>query len=52
MYLLPVYGIALAVLLLGEQVRAFHVAGFACVALGVALATLPRIRARAGARTS
>lgn len=29
MYLLPVYGIALAVLLLGEQVRAFHVAGFA-----------------------
>lgn len=27
MYLLPVYGIALAVLLLGEQVRAFHVAG-------------------------
>ncbi|MCB1473438.1 MAG: EamA family transporter [Rhodobiaceae bacterium] len=42
MYLLPVYGVSLAVLFLGERVQAFHLAGFAGVATGVALTTLPK----------
>jgi drug/metabolite transporter (DMT)-like permease len=41
MYLLPVYGVALAVLLLGEELRSFHLAGIALVLSGVALATFP-----------
>ena len=41
LYLLPVYGVALAVLLLGEQLRPFHFTGIACVLGGVVLATLP-----------
>lgn len=41
MYLLPVYGVSMAVIFLGEQLQAFHIAGFLCVAAGVALATLP-----------
>ena len=41
MYLLPIYGVSLAVIFLGEQLQTFHLAGFLCVAAGVALATLP-----------
>ena len=41
MYLLPIYGVSLAIVFLGEQLHSFHIAGFVCVAIGVALATLP-----------
>jgi len=42
LYFLPVWGVAMAVLFLGEEVRAHHLVGMALVTLGVALATLPR----------
>lgn len=41
MYLMPVYGIVLAMLLLGERLEPFHYAGIALVIGGVVLATLP-----------
>lgn len=41
MYLMPVYGVVLAILLLGERLEPFHVAGIALVIGGVVLATLP-----------
>lgn len=40
MYLIPAYGVVLAVLFLGEQFRAFHAAGLALLLPGVALASL------------
>ncbi len=39
-HLVPVFGIILSVLLLGEQVRLFHLAGIACVVSGICLTTL------------
>ncbi|HJS88240.1 MAG TPA: DMT family transporter, partial [Acetobacteraceae bacterium] len=39
MHLIPVFGTALAVLLLGEQVRAYHFAGIALIAAGLVLAS-------------
>ncbi len=41
LYLLPVYGIALAVLFLGEAVRPYHAAGLVLVLGGIVLATAP-----------
>lgn len=41
MYLMPAYGILLAIIFLGETLSAFHFAGGALVIGGVVLATLP-----------
>lgn len=41
MYLLPPYGVTLAVLLLGESFRPFHAAGIVMVMGGIILATFP-----------
>ncbi|MEZ5841573.1 MAG: DMT family transporter [Hyphomicrobiales bacterium] len=53
MYFLPVYGVLLAVMFLGETFRSYHAAGLVLVTLGVVLATAPlgrlfRRRAAAG----
>lgn len=40
--LLPAFGTLLAMIFLGEQPRAFHLAGFATILAGVVLATRPR----------
>jgi drug/metabolite transporter (DMT)-like permease len=42
-HLIPVFGILLSVLLLGEAIHAFHLAGIACVFSGICL-TAKRIR--------
>ncbi len=42
LYLLPVYGVALAILLLGEKLHAYHLWGIALVLGGVVLATWPK----------
>lgn len=39
LYLLPVYGVAMAVIFLGEEFHAYHAAGFVLVMAGVVLAT-------------
>jgi drug/metabolite transporter (DMT)-like permease len=39
-HLLPMFGTLLAILLLDESLRAFHVAGFAAIVAGVVLASL------------
>lgn len=49
MYLLPVFGVALAALFLGEAVAAYHFAGSALVIGGVVIATLARARPQQGA---
>ena len=41
LYLLPVYGVTLAILFLGESFRSFHFWGILLVLSGVVLATLP-----------
>ena len=41
MYLMPPYGVLLAVVFLGERLEAFHLAGIALVMGGVILATFP-----------
>ncbi|MCZ7642044.1 MAG: DMT family transporter [Pseudorhodoplanes sp.] len=52
LYFLPVYGVAFAVVFLGEAFRPYHAAGFVLVTLGVVLATAPiggsRVAAVAG----
>jgi drug/metabolite transporter (DMT)-like permease len=45
-YLLPVFSVAAAVLLLGEKLYAFHWFGAALIFLGIALATRARERPR------
>lgn len=45
MYLMPPYGVMLAVIFLGERLEPFHAAGIALVMGGVILATLPTSRA-------
>lgn len=40
LHLLPLFGTLLAILFLGESLHLFHVAGFAAILAGVALATL------------
>ncbi len=47
LYLLPAYGVVMAVLFLGEELRAFHAAGFVLVTAGVILATAPSTLLRA-----
>lgn len=42
MYLLPVYGVAMAVLFLGEALAPFHLLGMSLVVAGVVLATAPK----------
>lgn len=42
MYLLPPYGVLMAILFLGEAFEPFHVAGIALVTVGVMTATFPR----------
>lgn len=44
-YLIPVFGVLLAVLLLGENVRWFHLFGIACIFTGVYLASAAKRRA-------
>ena len=41
MYLLPVYGVGLAIVFLGEEFHGFHAAGIALVMAGVMTATFP-----------
>ncbi len=41
LYLLPVYGVGLAIVFLGEQFRSFHAAGLALILPGIILATAP-----------
>lgn len=52
MYLLPVYGVLLAVVFLGEEFHSYHAAGLVLVTLGVILATAPfgRLLRRAAPR--
>jgi drug/metabolite transporter (DMT)-like permease len=51
MYLLPVYGVGMAVLFLDEQIEPYHGAGFACVALGLILTTFKGFRAGQSTRS-
>lgn len=41
MYLMPPYGVLLAVVFLGERLQPFHIAGIALVMAGIVLATFP-----------
>lgn len=41
LYLLPVYGVAMAVVLLGEELHPYHGAGFLLILAGVVLASRP-----------
>ena len=50
LYLLPPYGVVLAVVFLGERFQAFHAVGLALVLPGVVLATAPSRRPAALAR--
>jgi drug/metabolite transporter (DMT)-like permease len=43
LYLLPVYGIVLAVVFLGETFRPYHAAGLVLVLGGIVLATAPSL---------
>jgi drug/metabolite transporter (DMT)-like permease len=52
MYLLPAYGVLLAVLVLGEPFEGFHLIGIATVIFGVVLATFPAELARGFLRKS
>lgn len=45
MYLLPPYGVGLAVFILDEQLYHFHIAGIALVMTGIVLATWPKKKA-------
>lgn len=42
LYVMPVYGVGLAIVFLGEAFQAYHLAGMALVLAGVVLATFPR----------
>ena len=42
LYLLPVYGVTLAIALLGERLEAFHLIGIPLVLSGVIIATWPK----------
>ena len=51
LYLLPVYGVAMAVLFLGETFERFHAIGIVTVLVGVVLATFPAPKAFANRKT-
>jgi drug/metabolite transporter (DMT)-like permease len=42
LYVMPVYGVGLAILVLGEALRTYHLVGIGLVLLGLVLATFPR----------
>ncbi|MBA5776553.1 DMT family transporter [Stappia sp. F7233] len=42
MYLLPPYGVMMAVLFLGEELHLFHIGGFVLIMTGLVLATAPK----------
>ena len=44
MYLMPAYGVVLAVSFLGEEFHPYHAAGIGLIMLGVIMATLPALR--------
>lgn len=46
MYLMPVYGVAMALTFLGEQLEPFHFLGIASVLAGVILATFPNSKTK------
>ncbi len=46
MYLMPPYGVALAVLILGESLQSYHFAGMVLVTAGVASRRCPRSSGR------
>ena len=46
MYLLPVYGVAMAVIFLGEEIHPYHLAGVVFVMGGVVIATVPKRTSR------
>ncbi len=50
LYLLPAYGVGLAIIFLGEQFRGFHAAGLALILPGIILATAPSLAWRRGAK--
>ena len=41
MYLLPPYGVLMAVVILGEELHGYHFAGFLLIMAGLLLATAP-----------
>ena len=41
MYLMPPYGVMMAVVFLGEELHAYHFAGFVLIMSGLVLATAP-----------
>jgi drug/metabolite transporter (DMT)-like permease len=52
LYLLPPYGVVLAVVFLGEGFEPYHALGFVCIMAGVLTVTAPGLRlARDGQRT-
>jgi len=52
LYLLPVYGVAMAVMFLGEEFHAYHAAGFVLVMVGVVMATAQFGRRQVAARSA
>jgi drug/metabolite transporter (DMT)-like permease len=48
-HLMPVFGVILAVIFLGERIQAYHAAGIALIAAGIALASLRNDKALRGA---
>jgi drug/metabolite transporter (DMT)-like permease len=52
LYLLPAYGVVLAVVFLGESFEPYHALGFVCIMAGVLTVTAPGLPlARGGQRT-
>jgi drug/metabolite transporter (DMT)-like permease len=52
LYLLPAYGVVLAVVFLGESFEPYHALGFACIMAGILTVTAPGLQlARGGQRT-
>lgn len=52
LHLMPVFGTALAIVFLGERMAWYHVAGYALVIAGIALATLSARAAKSSATSS
>ncbi|MAL02392.1 MAG: hypothetical protein CL536_09705 [Alcaligenaceae bacterium] len=44
MYLMPIFSTLLAVLLLGEEFKIFHLIGMTLIVIGIALVTRPLIQ--------
>ncbi len=52
MYLMPAFGVGLAVAILGERLEVFHISGSVLIILGLVLATLPADVIKARSRTA